>query len=344
MRLGDLGLRIGGLEPGPGNALTDIAGVGVGHLAIDGDGLATGLTAIRPHLPQVERRRLYMGRYALDGGDGLTGLGVEEDFGTFSSPVVLAPAPAVGRVYEGLIRYGIERDPGLGTSTGWPPVVVGVDDTGWNSAPLAHRLIGEAELAQVLAAVGDTASEGDVGIGRGLAAFGFTGGVGMASRQVGAYTVGGLVAVNSGVVQGLAVDGYRLGVDPGPGGGAGPSTGRGSVAVVATDAPLIPGQLDRLAGRAGLGLARAGVFDAACHTGLVLAFSTQPIESPKEDDEPAETIEMVGETSLYGLFQAAFEACQEAVVNALLMAAPGRLPVLTPGAWVDEARRYQRRG
>ena len=351
MRLSDLGLRIGHLEPGPNNALSDVDGVTTGHLAVDQDGLYSGLTAVMPHPPQVERRRLYMGRYALDGGDGMTGLGVEEDFGTFSSPIVLAPAPAVGRVYEGLIRYGMGRDPGLGTNTGWPPVVVGVDDSGWNAAPLIHQRLGENHVAQLLAQLGAGVAEGEVGIGRGLAACGFKGGVGTASRQRGEYAVGALVAANSGTPGGLAVDGYRVELeysnDLGGQGAQGtepPPMGTGSVAVVATDAPLIPRQLDRLAGRAGLGLGRAGLLDAASQTGLVLAFSTQPIGSPKGAEEPTQAIDMVGEKPLFGLFQAAFEACQEAVVNALLAASAGRLPALRPGPWVREVAQHQRRG
>jgi D-aminopeptidase len=180
MRLSDLGLRIGHLEPGRENALTDVDGVEICHLTINEDGLSTGLSAVMPHPPAVKQRRLYMGHCALDSGDGMTGLGVEEDFGTFSSPIVLTPAPAVGRVYEGVIRYGIKRDPGLDTNTGWPPVVVGVDDSSWNAAPLIHQKIGEGHVEQLLA---------QVGIGRGLAAFGFKGGVGTASRRTGEYTL-----------------------------------------------------------------------------------------------------------------------------------------------------------
>jgi D-aminopeptidase len=120
--------------------------------------------------------------------------------------------------------------------------------------------------------------------------------------------------------------------------------GTGSVAVVATDAPLIPRQLDRLAGRASLGLGRAGLLAAASQTGLVLAFSTQPIGPPKQDEEPTEAVDLVGEKPLFELFQAAFEACQEAVVNALLAASPGRLPALRPGPWVKAVAQHQRRG
>ena len=101
----------------------------MGHVDIRTPDLHTGLTAIIPYPASVEERKLFIGRFSIDGGDAMSGLGVAEDFGTFSSPIVLAPTPVVGRVYESLIRHSLGRDTGLSTVAGWPPVVVGIDDT-----------------------------------------------------------------------------------------------------------------------------------------------------------------------------------------------------------------------
>ena len=115
---------------GPHNAIVDVAGVSVGHVDIRTPDLHTGLTAILPYPASVEERKLFIGRFSIDGGDAMSGLGVAEDFGTFSSPIVLAPTPVVGRVYEALIRHSLGRDTGLSTEAGWPPVVVGIDRHG----------------------------------------------------------------------------------------------------------------------------------------------------------------------------------------------------------------------
>lgn len=349
MRLRDLGISVGELDVGKGNAITDVDGVSVGQVEIGVGGLHSGLTAVVPYPTDVGARRLFIGRYALDGGDVLTGLGVAEDFGTFSTPIVLAPRASVGRVYDALIQYGLERDPGLSTTTGWPPMVVGVDDTYINPAVETYRHVVEAHVVQALKGRSSGAvHEGNVGIGAGLCAFDFKGGVGTSSRRLeveGAeYTVGVLVAANAGAAAGLCVDRYPLGLAVAAGAAQRPRT---FVAVVATDAPLIPGQLDRLAGRASLGLTRVGLIDAATQEGVVLAFSTRaPL---LEEGEVVEQVQSVDETLLPPFFGAAAAAAEEAVLNALLAAEPLAvrdisLGVLPRQGWSERLRRYQESG
>ena len=165
-RLRALGINIGDYLPGRQNAITDIRGVSVGHADIRAASLRTGITAVLPYGPDIAKRKLFIGRFAVDGGAVMSGLGVAEDFGTFSSPIVLAPAPVVGRVYEALIRYGLARDTGLGTETGWPPVVVGVDDTAYNEPALTYEKLTQAYVHEALAnARADKVVMGDVGIG-----------------------------------------------------------------------------------------------------------------------------------------------------------------------------------
>ena len=128
----------------------------------------------------------------------MSGLGVAEDFGTFSSPIVLAPTPVVGRVYESLIRHSLGRDTGLSTVAGWPPVVVGIDDTAVNDPALVRKALTHAHADEALASAGSAVPTGNAGVGGGLQAFGYKGGIGTASRRAGEYTLGVLTAVNGG--------------------------------------------------------------------------------------------------------------------------------------------------
>ena len=300
---------------GPHNAIVDVAGVSVGHVDIrtsdlrlsSGRSLHTGLTAIVPYPASVAERKLFIGRFSIDSGDAMSGLGVAEDFGTFSSPIVLAPSPVVGRVYEALIRHSLGRDTGLSTEAGWPPVVVGIDDTAVNDPALVRKVLTHTHADEALASAGSAVPTGNAGVGGGLLAFGYKGGVGTASRRAGEYALGVLAAVNGG--RELHWAGRVLSVGEQT---EGPQT---FAAVVATDAPLIPRQLERLAGRAALGLARTGLWNPHTREGLVLAFSTTGIVQ-----EPDAPVRMVDEEKLYSLFAAGAAAAEGAVVDALLAA------------------------
>lgn len=312
-------VRPSGAAAGPHNAIVDVAGVSVGHSDIRTPDLHTGLTAIVPYPAGVAERKLFIGRFSIDGGDAMSGLGVAEDFGTFSSPIVLAPAPVVGRVYEALIRHSLARDPGLSTVAGWPPVVVGIDDTAVNDPALVRQALTHAHAAEALAGAGSAVPRGNAGVGGGLRAFGYKGGIGTASRRAGEYALGLLATVNGGRELHWAGRVLPVGEEIGE-----PQT---FAMVVATDAPLIPRQLERLAGRAGLGLARTGVWNPHTREGLVLAFSTQELVAP---------VPMVGEERLYSLFAAAAEAAEAAVVDALLAAETvGGLKAMPRTGWPE---------
>ena len=360
MRLRELGIAIGDGTPGAANAITDVPGVRVGHAAVvPTDGApSTGITTVIPYARTP--RRFFVGRYALDGGDGFTGLGVTEDFGAVSTPIVLAPAAAVGKVYDGLIRYGLGLAAGLPEDAGWPPVVLGVDDSGVNDPAATHRFVTQAHLDEAVAAArAGAVPEGAVGIGGGLVAFGVRGGVGTASRRLpladGHCHAGVLVAANGGEPARLSADGLPIGVELSvPAAAAVPRT---AAAVVATDAPCTPRQLDRLAGRAALGLARVGLLDAHTREGLVIALSTTGLDDAAGDAGITAAVGMRAEERLPELFAAVAEACEEAVFNALLAAAPmagpgtagdrpGRVNVgraLPASGWPAQVRAHQRR-
>lgn len=367
MRLRDLGLTVGSLHPGSANAVTDVPGVRVGHTRVQAPNVATGITAVIAYAGRP--RRTPTGRFSVDGGDGMTSLSVVEDFGTAAAPVVLAPAAAVGAVYDALIEYGIAVDARLPVEAGWPPLVVPVDDTATSDPAAQHRFVQRIHLHRALAAAsaeppvegapapaeGAAApAEGAVGIGAGLAAFGCRGGVGTASRRLplpggGACLVGALVAANGGEPGRLSIDGYPVGAHL-----AVPSlpvdVPRTFAAVVVTDAPLMARQLDRLAGRAVLGLARVGLYDSGTREGLVVAQSTTGLSAPDDGEGALEPVGLLGEAHLPGLFQAAAEACEEAALNGVLgalAAGPGTrrnghpLRLLPLERWPDMVRRFQ---
>ena len=210
---------------GPHDAIVDVAGVSVGHVDIRTPSLHTGLTAIVPYPAEVAERKLFIGRFSVDGGDAMSGLAIAEDFGTFSSPIVFAPAPVVGRVYESLIRYGLGRDTGLSTAAGWPPVVVGIDDTAVNDPVLVRKALTRAHAAEALASAGRAVPTGNAGVGGGLQAFGYKGGIGTASRRAGEYALGVLAAVNGG--RELRLAGRELPTGERVGGAADLCRGRG---------------------------------------------------------------------------------------------------------------------
>ena len=194
MRLRDLGLAVGRLEPGAANAVTDVPGVRVGHAA-GGD---SGVTAVVPFAGAP--RRFFVGRWSLDRGDELIGgLAMTEDFGALSTPLVLAPPQAAGRIYDGLLAYGFQLDAGLPEDAGWPPGLIAVDGVPAPAASLHAGLTEEHAAAALAAASGEPPTEGQSGVGRGLAAFGARAGIGTASRRLsGGAAVGVLLAANGG--------------------------------------------------------------------------------------------------------------------------------------------------
>jgi D-aminopeptidase len=301
-----LGIEIGELEPGPSDSIADVEGIRVGHVTVWRDELdppaargvaRTGVTAIvPPALP------LPAGVAVLNGAGELTGSHEIREWGLLETPVYLTSTHAVGRVYDGAIEVAVRGDPLVGVEEFVIPVVGECDDGHLSDARTVH-----VEREDVARAVeGATAwpfAEGAVGAGTGMSCLGWKGGIGSASRTIGGHTVGVLVLANFGsgrqlTVAGVPVGRLLRGRDPAKPGGS-------CIAVVATDAPLASASLERLARRAGLGLARIG---SVAHHGsgeIFLGFSTS------RDGEVLEGRE------LDALFAATVESTEEAVLNAL---------------------------
>jgi D-aminopeptidase len=322
-RLRELGLRIGGFESGAANAITDVAGVHVGHVTVwrdepDGRGIArTGVTAILPGpVADLFRTPVPAGAAVLNGAGEMTGFVTVSEWGLIETPVYLTSTMAVGRVLDGAVAAAVAADPAVGKEDVVIPVVAECDDSRLSDSAVVQ--VEAADAGRALAAArGGAVAEGAVGAGTGMVCFDWKGGIGTASRVVpqGA-TVGVLVLANFGSAPDLRVDGVPVGrLLPVPEELVSRPAGS-CIAVVATDAPLSSVQLTRLARRAGLGLCRTG---SVAHHGsgeIFLAFATTG-RRPRGESGRRSAEESFADAELDPLFAAAVDASEEAVLNAL---------------------------
>ena len=341
-RYRDLGLTVGQLTPGPLNAITDVDRVAVGmSTLIEGDGplvvgrgpMRTGVTVIVPH-PRIGAEPVYAGCHRLNGNGELTGLEWIRESGQLTTPVALTNTHSVGVVRDALVAAEIRGRPDA-TAYWSLPVVGETYDGALNDINGFHVLAEHLFAALDSAATGQVA-EGGLGGGTGMICHEFKGGTGTASRRVGEWTVGALVQANYGRRERLTIDGVPVGREiplsdvPSPWDeeerlAAGAEPGAGSIIVIlATDAPMLPHQLQRLAQRAGLGIARVGGAGEHSSGDIFLAFSTGNVGklgSYKIEATGAPfDVTTIVEGSISELFWGAIEATEEAILNALVAA------------------------
>jgi len=330
-RIRDLGVRIGVLEPGPLNAITDVAGVRVGHVTLHrgegalrpGEGpVRTGVTAILPHAGDLWNEKVCAATYVLNGTGEMTGSLWIDTQGALEVPILLTNTMNVGRVMDGVVAYMLERYPDIGiTDDVVVPTVAECNDARLNDARGVHVSIRDTIRAIETAQAGIVA-EGAVGAGTGMTAFDFKGGIGTSSRRLakddGGYTVGVLVNANMDTRANLRIDGVPVGRELHDVPAAREEDGS-IVIAIATDAPLDHLKLRRLASKASLGLARTGAISRHGSGDLFLAFSTAN-RVPHRAPERTYPIRVVADNHLNPIFQAAQEATEEAILNALTMA------------------------
>ncbi|HKK22969.1 MAG TPA: P1 family peptidase [Pseudohaliea sp.] len=325
-----LGVPFGG-EPGPLNAITDVAGVAVGHETIirdldDGRAVRTGVTAILPRGADTLAQPVLAGLFSLNGNGELTGSHWIREAGVLSGPVLLTNTHSVGAVHDGAIRWRVAQ-PGADPDGYWwsLPVVAETWDGYLNDINGLHVTAAHAASAIEAAAPGPVA-EGNVGGGTGMICHEFKGGIGTASRVVSAagraYTVGVLVQANYGRRDTLTIAGVPVGRHLREGqvySEAAPLEETGSIIVtIATDAPLLPRHLERLARRAALGLARVGSYAGNGSGDIMLAFSTAAYAAP--GDPERWQLQSLAPAAQTPLFLATVQATEEAIVNALVAA------------------------
>jgi len=338
-RYRDLGLIVGLLPPGPQNAITDVDGVRVGVTTlIEGDGplrvgegpIRTGVTAIVPH-DGIREEPLFAGTHTLNGNGEMTGLQWIVESGMLTTPIAITNTHSVGVVHDALIAYEVRDRPRA--SAFWSlPVVGETYDGALNDINGFH--VKPEHLFEAMDRASDgPVPEGGVGGGTGMICHEFKGGTGTASRRVGRWTVGVLVQANHGTRDRLMVDGVHVGEaipldelpSPWDQEVAAQRAGEGSIIViVATDAPMLPHQLGRLAQRASLGIARAGGAGGTTSGDILLAFSTANAGRIANDrapeTSPPDALGAVPDVAITPLFWGAIEATEEAILNVLVAA------------------------
>jgi len=335
-RARDLGITIGEMAPGPCNAITDVEGVRVGHTTlIAGEGplvvgqgpVRTGVTVIVPHDGAIGEEPLFAGVHVLNGNGEMTGTIWIEESGLLTSSIAITNTHSVGVVHDALIAHDVKHRP---RRPAWSlPVVAETWDGYLSDIDGQHVRPEHVSAALETAAIGPVA-EGCVGGGTGMICHEFKGGIGTASRRLGAadggWTVGVLVQANYGQRRLLRVDGVPVGrMIPDaevPEANDDLPPGSGSIIIIAaTDAPLLPHQCRRLAQRATIGLARAGGIGADSSGDIFLAFSTANRQR-HGDGSPGNllTIQAMPNAAMSLLFEAVADATEEAILNALCQA------------------------
>ena len=328
-RARDLGIPFDG-TPGLNNAITDVQGVEVGYTTlISGSGklkvgegpVRTGVTAVLPRGKKVFGDPVFAGWYSLNGNGEMTGTTWVKESGFLEGPVMITNTHSVGVVRDATIAWRVKRGAADSSGYWWSlPVVAETYDGDLNDINGFH-VKPEHVFNAIETAAGGPIAEGNVGGGTGMICNGFKGGTGTASRKLdakeGGYTVGVLVQCNYGRQDQLRIAGIPVGRELPP--GIVRDKDQGSIiVVVATDAPLLPNQLKRLARRVPLGLGRDGSYSGNGSGDIFIAFSTA--NSGAWDPKGVKQVAMLPNDEMEPLFLATVQCVEEAVINAMIAA------------------------
>jgi D-aminopeptidase len=332
-RLRELGFSIGRFPVGESNAITDVAGVKVGHTTlIIGDGplevgkgpVRTGVTAIVPNA-EVFENRVVAGGFVLNGAGEVSGITQVQEWGLLETPILLTSTMAVGKVSDAAVKWMTKKWPTIGGEDDVVIPLVGECDDSWLNDTVGRHVRSEHVYRAIEQAAGGKVPEGSVGAGTGLITCDFKAGIGTSSRRVAIegneYTVGILVQSNFGIMRSLRVDGAPVG-EVLEAAFAQPRRERNAgsiITVIATDTPLLSSQLVRLCKRAALGIGRTGSFAAHGSGEIMVAFSTSN-RVPRQTSKMTATLEVLLDEACDPLYEAVVESTEEAIVNALCMA------------------------
>lgn len=321
----ELGVRLGVLPTGTLNAITDVAGVKVGHITLStGKTIRTGVTAILPHSGNLFQQKVPAAIFVGNGFGKLAGVTQVEELGNLETPVILTNTLAVGTAVEAVVEYTLQQ-PG-NEQVQSVNAVVGETNDGYLNDIRSFPVKKEDVVAAIRKAATGKVEEGSVGAGTGTVCFGFKGGIGTSSRKIpqsqGGYTVGVLVQSNFGGV--LQINGAPVGkelrkfylsdqLNDTPDGSC--------MIVIATDAPVDARNLKRMAQRALLGLGKTGGIGSNGSGDYVIAFSTDStLRVPFNPAGPTQTSTLLHNDAMSPLFLAVIEATEEAILNSLFMA------------------------
>jgi D-aminopeptidase len=339
-RLRELGISIGHYPPGPFNAITDVPSVRVGHCTViagddgplvRGEGpVRTGVTAILPNRGHVFMERVAGSAFVLNGAGEVSGLTQVMEWGLLETPIILTNTLSVGTVSEAVVDWMLNKYPGIGHEHDVILPIVGECDDSWLNDAAGRHIRAEHVHAALAQAASGPIALGSVGGGTGMVCCDLTGGIGSSSRKLpedeGGYTIGVLVMSNFGHIADLRIQGAPLGLvlaeQPEFLEHEKRRVSYGSIiAIVATDAPLLPHQIARLCKRAALGIGRAGSWAAHGSGEIVVGFSTGNV-IPR--GAPGLTFDMriLLDTRMDPLYRAIVEATEEAILDSMCMAEP----------------------
>ena len=316
-RAEELNIKIGKMEKGPRNKITDVPGVTVGHCTIRNELNKTGVTVIMPHQENIFNKKPIAGSYVLNGFGKTTGLIQVSELGNIETPIALTSTLNVGLVMDAIVGYTLNNATEEITSVN--PVVMECNDGRINSP--FNRAVKAEHVFSAIESASEDFEEGDVGAGTGMICYGLKGGIGSASRKIplgNGYTVGVLVQTNFGSLDDLMVCGKNVGNEIKHLGEN--KEEKGSVIVVmATDLPLSSRQIIRAIKRIPVGLARTGSFTGHGSGEVFLGFSTTNTVNMNEKEDIV-SFGALNEDKMNIVFRAVAEATEEAVINSMLMA------------------------
>lgn len=313
-------IKIGRMEPGKHNRITDVPGVTVGHCTVNNDRHKTGVTVVMPCQDDIFKNKMVAACHVLNGFGKTAGLMQIQELGTLETPIALTNTLNVGLVHDAMVEYMCRTAEEHGYAIrSVNPVICECNDASLND--IRHRAVGEKEVFSAIESASEDFAMGDVGAGKGMTCHDLKGGIGSASRllQVGeeTFTVGVLVLSNHGSLKDLTINGDNIGMDierriredtPDEG---------SIIMIVATDLPVTSRQLGRIIRRCSVGLARVGSYIGHGSGEVMIGFSTA---NRIADDGGMMQLKCIQESNMDKAFRAVAEATEEAVLKSMLSA------------------------
>ncbi|MBM7554232.1 P1 family peptidase [Thalassobacillus pellis] len=323
-RIRDYGITIGSLETGKRNAITDVAGVKVGHSTLSKRSMQTGVTAIIPHQGSLFKEKLIATSYVINGFGKTMGTIQMNELGTLETPILLTNTLSIGTAADAVIDYMLDHNQEIGRSTGTVNPIIGeCNDMVLND--IRARYIEKRHVFEAMESASTDFKEGTAGAGTGMLCYSLKGGIGSSSRKMemkhGDYTLGVLVLSNFGTLGDLTVNGNAVGKKLiSLIGETGEKKDKGSIMIIAaTDLPVSDRQLKRIIKRAVTGLSRTGSIITTGSGEIIIGFSTATrIEHDKPHDHLS--IPTIHEEDIDIAFRAIGEAVEEALLNSLVTA------------------------
>lgn len=319
MGIENIKLKIGKLQKGKNNLITDVKGVKVGHKTLDNGNIKTGVTAIIPHSDNIFREKLICSSYVINGFGKSVGLVQINELGTLETPIILTNTLSVGTCSTALVKYMLKENDDIGVTTGTVnPVVCECNDGYLNDIRGLH--VKEEDVFDAIENAEINFKEGNIGAGTGMSCYQLKGGIGSASRVLKLddkeYTIGSLVLSNFGLKEDLLVDGIKVGekiLEK-----ESEELEKGSIIIIlATDIPMNERQLKRIAKRVPIGLARTGSHIGNGSGDIVIAFSTANRIKHYEYRDIV-NIKIINENIIDKVFRGVIECVEEAVISSLL--------------------------